>query len=300
MEQKFLITVVQKMLDELDGEFSHEIMARQGQLQDALGLLRQATAELSETRRSIKQYRTQSLQLTEAQHKIKNLEQALEEETKKARSLPGYAGLERRKDGSVVDDVDVDAHFAVPSSSASSAAKKETETDNGSNGTTSPAEQASVTASTSSTTKEAELQEEILRLKARIHAYEQHSKELSNELVEIKDKSLDKELQCRKVISICCSIPLEKVDEMLVPLTLAVESDGASLDLSRVAGFMSKVKQQDGIASIAASAVGGNGTGNTNGVGGSDSAAPVADAAGAASPVVSLASTTSSALPVAL
>lgn len=287
------------MLDELDGEFSHEIMARQGQLQDALGLLRQATAELSETRRSIKQYRTQSLQLTEAQHKIKNLEQALEEETKKARSLPGYAGLERRKDGSLVDDVDVDAHFAVPSS-ASSAAKKATETDHGSNGTTSPAEEASVTATTSLTTKEAELQEEVLRLKARIHAYEQHSRELSNELVEIKDKSLDKELQCRKVISICCSIPLEKVDEMLVPLTLAVESDGASLDLSRVAGFMSKVKQQDGIASIAATAVGGNSTGNANGVGGSDSAVPVADAAPAASPAVSLASTTSSALPVAL
>lgn len=300
MEQKFPTIVVQKMLDELDGEFSHEIMARQGQLQEALGLLRQATAELSETRRSIKQYRTQSVQLTEAQHKIKNLEQALEEEAKKARSLPGYAGLERHKDGSVVDDVDVDTHFAVPSS-ASLAAKKETKTDNGSNGTTSPAEEASVTATTSSTTtKEAELQEEILRLKARIHAYEQHSKELSNELVEIKDKSLDKELQCRKVISICCSIPLEKVDEMLVPLTLAVESDGASLDLSRVAGFMSKVKQQDGIASIAAAAVGGNSSVNANGMGGSDSAAPVADAAPAASPVVSLASTASSALPVAL
>ncbi|KAF9154423.1 transcriptional regulator swi6 [Linnemannia schmuckeri] len=302
-----ILNVVQKMLDELDGEFSHEIMARQGQLQDALGLLRQATAELSETRRSIKQYRTQSLQLTEAQHKIKNLEQALEEEVKKARSLPGYAGLERHEDGSVVNDVDVDAHFAVPSS----AAKKDTEKGDGLNNGTSVAEEASATTATSSTTtKEGELQEEILRLKARIHAYEQHSKELSNELVEIKDKSLDKELQCRKVISICCSIPLEKVDEMLVPLTLAVESDGASLDLSRVAGFMSKVKQQDGIASIAAAAVGGSGSSNANGDGGSrdangagdssDAAAPVAATSRAASPAVSLASTASSALPVAL
>ncbi|KAF8949365.1 transcriptional regulator swi6 [Haplosporangium gracile] len=293
-----ILNVVQKMLDELDGEFSHEIMARQGQLQDALGLLRQATAELSETRRSIKQYRTQSLQLTEAQHKINNLEQALEEETKKARSLPGYAGLERREDGSVVNDVDVDAHFAVPSSTV----KKDTEEEDGLNNGTSATEKASATTATlSTTTKEAELQEEILRLKARIHAYEQHSKELSNELVEIKDKSLDKELQCRKVISICCSIPLEKVDEMLVPLTLAVESDGASLDLSRVAGFMSKVKQQDGIASIAAAAVGGSGSSNANGAGGSsDAAAPVAATSSAASPAVSLASTASSALPVTL
>ncbi|KAF9912287.1 transcriptional regulator swi6 [Linnemannia zychae] len=292
-----ILNVVQKMLDELDGEFSHEIMARQGQLQDALGLLRQATAELSETRRSIKQYRTQSLQLTEAQHKIKNLEQALEEETKKARSLPGYAKLERRKDGSVVtDNVDVDAHFAVPSSSV--------EKEGLSNGTAATTNEQSgiaapTTTSTSTTTKEAELQEEILRLKARIHAYEQHSKELSNELVEIKDKSLDKELQCRKVISICCSIPLEKVDEMLVPLTLAVESDGASLDLSRVAGFMSKVKQQDGIASIAAATavggIGGNGNdkrGPTNGSAESVSRSP-------ATPAVSLESATST-LPIAI
>lgn len=299
------------MLDELDGEFSHEIMARQGQLQDALGLLRQATAELSETRRNIKQYRTQSLHLTEAQQKIKNLEQALEEEAKKARSLPGYADIERRKDGSLVDDaVDVDAHFAVPSSSASSAAKKETDEDVGlNNGTASTAAEGTSTAAAalSTTTKEEELQEEILRLKARIHAYEQHSKELSNELVEIKDKSLDKELQCRKVISICCSIPLEKVDEMLVPLTLAVESDGASLDLSRVAGFMSKVKQQDGIASIAAAAaaVGGSGS-NGGGIDGENSTVAAATAAAAAasanavSPTVSFTSTPSSTLPVAL
>ncbi|KAG0290378.1 transcriptional regulator swi6 [Linnemannia gamsii] len=296
-----ILNVVQKMLDELDGEFSHEIMARQGQLQDALGLLRQATAELSETRRSIKQYRTQSVQLTEAQHKIKNLELALEEEAKKARSLPGYADLERSKDGSVVDDaVDVDAHFAVPSSSASSATKKETNDDvELNNGAASAAAEG-----TSTATKEEELQEEILRLKARIHAYEQHSKELSNELVEIKDKSLDKELQCRKVISICCSIPLEKVDEMLVPLTLAVESDGASLDLSRVAGFMSKVKQQDGIASIAAAAaVSGSGS-NGGGIDGENSTvaatAAAAASASAVSPAISFPSTPSSTLPVAL
>ncbi|KAK3842788.1 MAG: hypothetical protein J3R72DRAFT_442426 [Linnemannia gamsii] len=304
-----ILNVVQKMLDELDGEFSHEIMARQGQLQDALGLLRQATAELSETRRSIKQYRTQSIQLTEAQHKIKNLEQALEEEAKKARSLPGYAGRERRKDGSVVaDDVDVDAHFEVPSSISS--VKKETADKDGlSNGTAATTDEqlgtatAATAASTTPASKEAELQEEILRLKARIHAYEQHSKELSNELVEIKDKSLDKELQCRKVISICCSIPLEKVDEMLVPLTLAVESDGASLDLSRVAGFMSKVKQQDGIASIAAATavggIGGKGDGaSAIGPSSSGSAAPGTPAA--ASPAMSLASVSSSVLPVSI
>ncbi|KAF9929872.1 transcriptional regulator swi6 [Linnemannia zychae] len=292
-----ILNVVQKMLDELDGEFSQEIMARQGQLQDALGLLRQATAELSQTRRSIKQYRTQSLQLTEAQHKIKNLEQALEEETRKARALPGYDNLERRKNGSLVNnDADVDAHFAVPPTSSTPPSDKK---DAGASGEATVADDKTVTASAkealTAVSRETKLEEEVICLKARIHAYEQQSKELTNELVEIKDKSLDKELQCRKVISICCSIPLEKVDEMLVPLTLAVESDGASLDLSRVAGFMSKVKQQDGIASIAAAATTGEDAGDTTLA---STKAGVNAGTSVASPAVKLTST--SPLPVAL
>lgn len=208
------------MVDELDMEFSREMLARQGQLQDTQAVLRRATADLAESRRTLKQCRAQALQLTEAQQKVKNLEQSLEEETKKARSQKGYSSAIRPQPEGQMEDidklfdvVDIPGDQVDPSMSA-----------------------------------EARAQKHVVMLKARVRAYEQNSKELAQELVDIKDRSLDKELQCRKVISICCNIPLEKVDEMLVPLTLAVESDGASLDLSRVAGFMSKVKQQDGVA----------------------------------------------------
>ncbi|KAF9348236.1 transcriptional regulator swi6 [Mortierella sp. AD094] len=226
---KDLMNVVQRMVDELDLEFSHEIMARQGQLQDTQALLRHSTSELSNTRRTIKQCRAQALQLTEAQQKIKNLEQSLEEESQKTRGQKGYSSTLRQKE--TVNE-DIDRLFCTP---------------------VRPSPQANADESSGSTEKERELnaQEEVLMLKARILAYEQNEKELAQELAVVKDQSLDRELQCRKVISICCNIPLEKVDEMLVPLTLAVESDGASLDLSRVAGFMSKVKKQDAIASTA-------------------------------------------------
>ncbi|KAI1319894.1 hypothetical protein EDD11_002568 [Mortierella claussenii] len=228
------VVMVQKMVDELDMEFSHEIMARQSQLQDTQALLRHATSELSETRRTIKQRRTQSVQLTEAQQKIKNLEQSLEEESQKTRSQKGYSGALRQKDGSH-DDID-------------QLLSAQTARVGGGTGAT---DRASGTDGSPQGLKETEarVREEVLLLRARVLAYEQNEKELSQELVEIKGQSLEKELQCRKVISVCCNISLEKVDEMLVPLTLAVESDGASLDLSRVAGFMSKVKQQDAIAS---------------------------------------------------
>ncbi|KAG0293665.1 transcriptional regulator swi6 [Dissophora globulifera] len=219
------------MNDELDLEFSHEIMARQGQLQDTQALLRHATSELSETRRAIKQFRSQAVQLAEAQQKIKNLELSLEEESQKTRGQKGYSST-LRQNSSVSEDIDRALYVAARPSPL-------------------PGEEANGSDNAKEKEKErgSQLKEEVLLLRARILAYEQNENELSKELVEIKDQSLDKELQCRKVISICCNIPLEKVDEMLVPLTQAVESDGSNLDLSRVAGFMSKVKQQDAIAS---------------------------------------------------
>ncbi|KAF9919088.1 transcriptional regulator swi6 [Lobosporangium transversale] len=233
-----LMNVVQKMVDELDLEFSHEIMTRQSQLQDTQTLLRNATSELSEMRRTLKNCRTQAQQLTEAQQKIKNLELSLEEESQKTRSQNGYSSALRQKDNT---SDDIDQYLSVPTISASTAVDKEEKEEDASTGEKNYG-------SNDYQDREAKAREEVLQLRARISAYEQNEKELAQELESIKDQSLDKELQCRKVISVCCNIPIEKVDEMLVPLTLAVESDGASLDLSRVAGFMSKAKQQDAVA----------------------------------------------------
>ena len=225
-----LLVVVQKMVDELDLEFSHEIMARQNQLQETQAHLRQATSELSETRRTIKQCRTQAEQLAESQQKLKNLQQFLDEESQKTKSQKGYSSTLQQKDGT---SEDVDRLFLLPTLLLLEGGGEITGDVKG-----------------KEAAKETQLKEEVLLLRARIEAYEQNEKDLTQEMTEIKGQSLEKEQQCRKVISICCNIPLEKVDEMLVPLTLTVESDGASLDLPRVAGFMSKVKQQDAIASV--------------------------------------------------
>ncbi|KAG0255899.1 transcriptional regulator swi6 [Mortierella polycephala] len=254
---KDLVNVVQKMVDELDLEFSHEIMARQGQLQETQALLRHATSELSETRRVIKHHRTQMLQLAEAQQKIKNLEQALDEESQKTRIQKGYSD-ELRSNDNATEDVDrlfdIPDQESIPSSTKEDSGAPKEDTNASKDDSNAPKEDSGapkVDAAKSDSEKESKAENDIILLQARVKAYEQNEKELAQELVEIKDQSLDKELQCRKVISICCNIPLDNVDEMLVPLTLAVESDGASLDLSRVAGFMSKVKQQDGVASAA-------------------------------------------------
>ncbi|KAF9438624.1 transcriptional regulator swi6 [Entomortierella beljakovae] len=220
---KEVMSAVQKMVDELDGEFSHEILARQGQLQDTQSLLRQATRDLTETRKTIGQCRTQAQQLEEAHQKIKNLELSLEEESLKTQNLKGYLGRTRNNE-------DIDLLFSVKRPSLLS-----TQYD-----TMMYEDQA-----TDDAEREKKAEQDVLQLRSRVYAYQKIDEELSQELAETSSKTCANELLCKKVIAICCNIPLEKVDDMLVPLTLAVESDGASLDLSRVAGFMSRVKQQE-------------------------------------------------------
>jgi len=204
------------MVDELDVEFSHEILARHGQLEDTQTQLRNATRALTETRKTIQDFKTQAQQLEEAQQKIKNLEFSLEEESQRTRNQSGYSTKLRNNNSS--DDIDL--LFNVRAGAGAGDLSRE---------------------------KIAEL--EVTHLRSRVSAYQKIQEELMQELAEAKSKSSANELLCKRVISICCSIPLENVDDMLVPLTLAVESEGAGLDLSRVAGFMSRVKQQEGMAS---------------------------------------------------
>ncbi|KAG0259598.1 transcriptional regulator swi6 [Mortierella polycephala] len=225
---KEIMTVVQKMVDELDVEFSQEMLARQGQIQDTQALLRHASRELTETRRTIQSYRTQAQQLAEAQQKIKNLEMALEEESRRTRSLRGYHSKLRS-----TDDIDMvlNARNLSPNTLSSAGVDGPHATE---------------------VIQEQRAEHDVISLRSKVYAYQMNDDELSRELEDAQSKTSTNELLCKKVIAICCNIPLDKVDDMLVPLTLAVESDGASLDLSRVAGFMSRVKQQEGMASITA------------------------------------------------
>ncbi|KAI1318178.1 transcriptional regulator swi6 [Mortierella claussenii] len=223
---KEVMSVVQKMVDELDVEFSQEIMTRQGQLHDTQSLLRKATRDLTETRRTISQCRAQAQQLEEAHQKIKNLELSLEEESQKTRDQKGYTSKFRN-----TDDIDLLFSGHAPSISLprpdSSGNEDQLEVE---------------------LERERMVEQDVIHLKSRVSAYQKNDEELSRELAETRDKTSANELLCKKVIAICCNIPLDRVDDMLVPLTLAVESDGASLDLSRVAGFMSRVKQQEAMA----------------------------------------------------
>jgi len=244
--------VVQKMVDELDVEFSQEILARQGQLKDTQTLLRTATRELTETRRSIIDYRAQAQQVAEAQQKIKNLSMSLEEESARTRNQKGYNSKARPSS----EDIDLLFNVRKPDTESTSATTTDgvTTTTTASAVATGAFDGGSTGGSDDLKTRERLAEDDLILLRSRVYAYQKNDEELAIELAEAKSKTSANELLCKKVIAICCNIPLDKVDDMLVPLTLAVESDGASLDLSRVAGFMSRVKQQEGMGISASTA----------------------------------------------
>ncbi|KAF9539524.1 hypothetical protein EC957_005322 [Mortierella hygrophila] len=171
---KDIMHVVQKMVDELD-----EILARQGQLKDTQSLLKNATRELTETRRTIIDYRSQAQQVTEAQQKIKNLSLSLEEESQRTRSHKGYNSKLRPSSGE-----DIDLLFNV---------RKRTSSDGM---TTTGAVEVGV-GGEDLKTRERMAEDDLVLLRSRVYAYQ--------------------------------------------------KNDRSCLDLSRVAGFMSRVKQQEGM-----------------------------------------------------
>jgi len=54
-----------------------------------------------------------------------------------------------------------------------------------------------------------------------------------------------KSINAKKIVALCTGLPIDKVEEMLENLVIAVESESQIVDLSRVSGFMQKVR--DGI-----------------------------------------------------
>ncbi|KAF9123484.1 transcriptional regulator swi6, partial [Mortierella sp. GBA39] len=189
---KDVMHVVQKMVDELDVEFSQEIMARQGQLKDTQSLLKNATRELTETRRSVIDYRSQAQQVAEAQQKFKDLSLSLEEESQRTRSHKGYNSKLRPPSGE-----DIDLLFNVWKRTSSDGMTTTGAVEVGGGGEDLKA-------------RERMAEDDLVLLRSRVYAYQKNDEELALELAEAKSKTSANELLCKKVIAICCNIQLDK------------------------------------------------------------------------------------------
>ncbi|GAA5880625.1 hypothetical protein JCM3774_000557 [Rhodotorula dairenensis] len=80
----------------------------------------------------------------------------------------------------------------------------------------------------------------LLRLQA---WYERIEGLMQQRLEKLEGGNAEKERKLRKIVAGCCGVDEEAVDDMLEGLVRSLESDPSAMDLSRVASFLSRVKE---------------------------------------------------------
>lgn len=174
--------------------------------------------DLESARKELEKRQEQSQLLAESQQKVRNLNQALETGWSELEMLMQKKNQPLSKEDVLKFDIDqdIDSSFDVKTT-ANEEEKMEGQQD---------------------------YKNHILLLKARIGAYTLNNNALKTYLDGLRAETAEKELQCKRLIAACCNLSIDKIDDLVEPLTLAIESDPPDLDLARVIGFMEKIRRQ--------------------------------------------------------
>lgn len=216
---------VQKIVDALDDEYGAQLTAKEQELQSVQDEVNAVVRELESTRKGLETRQAQSQRLSEAQQKTRNIEAALDAGWKQLESIITKSGksMPRREDIENIDEnEDIDGLFNVPELHVPDDATEEE--------------------------KKKKLDEYIRNIQAKVKAYRTNDEALRNEIEKLQNDYVAKETECKRLIAACCNLPIDKIDDLVEPLTLAIESDPPDLDLARVIGFMDKIRRQGAFA----------------------------------------------------
>lgn len=216
---------MQKIVDALDDEYGAQLTAKEQELQSVQEEVNAVVRELETTRKGLETRQAQSQRLSEAQQKTRNIEAALDAGWKQLESIITKSGksMPRREDIENIDEnEDIDGLFNVPELHVPDDASEEE--------------------------KKKKLDEYIRNIQAKVRAYRTNDDALRNEIEKLQNDYVAKEMECKRLIAACCNLPIDKIDDLVEPLTLAIESDPPDLDLARVIGFMDKIRRQGAFA----------------------------------------------------
>ncbi|CUA78347.1 Start control protein cdc10 [Schizosaccharomyces pombe 972h-] [Rhizoctonia solani] len=235
------------MIQSLTSDFHSEIKSKQDSLDVAQTHLRAATRELADQRRHIASAQARLAALDQARQRARNVSRAIKDEASfdwtgrtEANGTPAHASrgvaFQYRGPSSTL--------AADATRSAEDGARAETATSTGDSGAT-----ASLDVNPSSLDVDppipapgSDTLATLVRLR-RLKMWHTRIEELVRERMDAtRGAGAEKEFQCKKIVSLCTGVPVDRVESMLENLLLAVESDGQGVDLNRVAGFMQKVK----------------------------------------------------------
>ncbi|KDQ61737.1 hypothetical protein JAAARDRAFT_150648 [Jaapia argillacea MUCL 33604] len=213
------------MIQSLSTEFTTEIKSKQDALDVTQAHLRAATRELSEQRKQIQHWQSRCAELDQVGQRARNLEKALEEEEKF-----DYTGR-----------TDLNGRDARPTAGPAFQWRGQNSTMAGLGGSVDLSFNLDVEPPIPTT----DSVQNLIRLRRMKLWHQRMESLLEARLHSLRGVSAEKEFQCKKVVALCTSIPLDKVDSMLDDLVTAMESESQIVDIGRVSGFMQKVR--DGI-----------------------------------------------------
>ncbi|KAI8990025.1 hypothetical protein BDB01DRAFT_848126 [Pilobolus umbonatus] len=217
---KEIVATVQKIIDALDEEYGAQLVVKEQKLAKLQEELDTVTHNLEQTHKVLEERQAHSQRLSEARQKIKNIESSLKEGWDILQQVRKQAGKEELKKEELANfDVneDIDALFGLDINIPEDLPEEK---------------------------KKEEMKNQLKTLRATVKAYTDNDMDLQKEISEIQSQFSEKEMQCKRLIAACCNFPIEKIDDLVEPLTLAIESDPPDLDLARVIGFMDKIRRQ--------------------------------------------------------
>ncbi|KAG8927123.1 transcriptional regulator swi6 [Tulasnella sp. 418] len=188
------------MIQNLNSEFSTELKAKQDSLDVTQAHLRAATRELAEQRRQIQQWQSSLGQLDQVRQRIKNIEKVLKEED--SFDWTGRTEI----DGT--PSAEKPFEYRGPSSTLSGLGLGL----GGKNGFS--MSEFSVPLEVDPTIPPGDPISTLVKLK-RLKMWQERVDQLMEKRIEgIKGASAEKELMCRRVVSLCTDVPIDKVDSV--------------------------------------------------------------------------------------
>jgi hypothetical protein len=253
----YLSTAVQKIVNDLDAEYTGELSLKQQEIRETREELRLLQAQLDEAQLTTATLKGQALKLDEAEKRIKILEAALNGRDGGLLHFESYGGNMVEDPNSVLNVLNEEQGNDSQMLMTHAETEKENLSDHGTstpaNGAVRrallqsprPSNQLLMNGHVTDTVQQQEAKIQQLQLK--INSCTKSELELKKQLEDLNAQSSEKEMQYKKLIAVCCGITLERVDDLLQPLIQAVECEQmANLDIGKVEDFMATVHNDDG------------------------------------------------------
>ncbi|KAF7309783.1 Transcriptional factor [Mycena indigotica] len=225
------------MIQGLSNDFQAEIKLKQDALDVTQAHLRAATRELSEQRKQIQAWQARCGELDQVQQRIRNIEKALLEEDEFDWTGRSNGSGEPDAEGEVEDESS-DAIVGAENNGGPAFRWRPTM------GTGELPHMAS-NLEAEPPIPVVDSLESLVQLR-RLKLWHARMEDLTKaRLKGLQGASAEKEYQCKKIVALSTQQPIDKIEDLLETLLIAVESESQVVDLSRVSGFMQKVR--DGI-----------------------------------------------------